>query len=363
VNEGDDREPGSGRENGEDQPGQSGKGQDIPGLTPESPGFQPAGRPGGAAPPFQWGQGYPGWQPPQKGLLGRHPLLVILLVLLVAAAALTIFSMALGKRSEGMSAMSFGKKVGVVKIEGLILDSKETVDRLHKFRDNDSIKAVVLRVESPGGVVGASQEIFEEVKKTADKKPVVVSMGSVAASGGYYVSAPATYIFANPGTITGSIGVVMEITNIEGLLDWMKIESYAIKSGKFKDAGSPYREMTEEERKYLQGFVDGLHLQFEDAIVEGRGLERSKVEEIADGRILSGRQARELGLVDEVGNLWDAIDEAAERGGIEGKPSVVWPPKPRSNPLEMFFSSVVPGWKETEKAVSPVRVMYVMDLR
>jgi protease-4 len=265
---------------------------------------------------------------------------------------------------DGMPSMTgFGKKIGVIKVEGLIMESRPVIEQIHRFRDDDSVTAVVLRVDSPGGTVGASQEIHSEVAKLAAAKPVVVSMGSVAASGGYYVSCPATVIFANPGTITGSIGVVMEVTNLEGLFAWMKVKNYVIKSGEFKDVGSPYREMTDEERKYLQDFVNSLHGQFEAAVSAGRNLSSDEVHEIADGRIYNGNQARDLGLIDEIGNLWDAIDDAAKRGGIEGEPRIIWPPRPRPPLFEEFFGRMFPGLAEASSlAPSPVRAMYLMNV-
>ncbi|MBF0465831.1 MAG: signal peptide peptidase SppA [Nitrospirae bacterium] len=217
-----------------------------------------------------------------------------------------------------------GEKVALVKVEGVILSSKETVKELKKYREDSSIKAIVVRVNSPGGAVVPSQEIYSEIKKTTGKKKiVVVSMGSLAASGGYYISAPATKIIANQGTITGSIGVIMETLNISGLMSKVGVNSEVVKSGKFKDIASMYRGIGKEERAILQGVLDDTHSQFIEAVSEGRHMPIEKVREIADGRIFTGRQALALGLVDKLGTLQDAIYEAARMAGIKGEPHVV----------------------------------------
>jgi protease-4 len=181
--------------------------------------------------------------------------------------------------------------VGLVEVKGMILDSRETVRQLRHFLKKDDVKAVVLRVDSPGGVVAPSQEIYEEVKKFAAKKKIIVSMGSLAASGGYYISAPATLIYANPGTITASIGVIIKLSNIESLMDKIGIKSTVIKTGKFKDSGSPVRELTPEDRAMFQSVIDSTHNQFVKAVAAGRKLPEDEVHRIAAGRVLSGEQA------------------------------------------------------------------------
>ncbi|MSM38281.1 MAG: signal peptide peptidase SppA [Geobacter sp.] len=226
--------------------------------------------------------------------------------------------------------------IGLVEVRGVILDSQETVKQLHDFGKNDKIKAVVLRIDSPGGVVGPSQEIYQEVKKLAARKKVIVSMGSVAASGGYYIAAPATLIMANPGTITGSIGVLMKFSNIEGLLDKIGMKAFTLKTGKYKDAGSPLRPMSDEEKTLLQGVIESTHGQFVKAVAEGRRLPVGQVQAIADGRIFSGEQALELKLVDRLGSLQDAIEEAGRLAGISGEPTVVRPPKKKKMLLDML---------------------------
>lgn len=214
-------------------------------------------------------------------------------------------------------------KIALIRVEGPILDSKKTVDEIKEYVKNASIKAIVLRVDSPGGAVAPSQEIYEEVKRAVTKKKIIVSMGSIAASGGYYIAAPSTRIIANPGTLTGSIGVILEIPNMEGLMNKIGIKTVVIKSGKYKDIGSAFRGIKKEEREILQGVMDNVHEQFIKAVSEGRNMTIEEVKKIADGRIFTGEQAVGYGLVDELGSLEDAIRIAAKLVGIKGEPEVV----------------------------------------
>jgi protease-4 len=217
------------------------------------------------------------------------------------------------------------EKVGVVEVKGYIADPQDTIQDIRRYREDKSIKAIVLRIDSPGGGVGPSQEISREVQRTLlqDKK-VIASLGAVAASGGYYIASAASGIVANPGTITGSIGVIMGFTDIQGLLQKIGVTPVVVKSGEYKDIGSPVRTMTDAERTLLQTFSDQVHRQFITAIAEGRHIEYEKVASVADGRILTGENAHELGLVDRLGNLEDAIAWAGEMGGITGKVSAVY---------------------------------------
>jgi len=246
----------------------------------------------------------------------------------------------LGKRD---AAFEFGEKVGVVEIKGVIADAKETVLQLKRFRKNKDVKAIVLRIDSPGGGVGPSQEIYAEVKKTTRTKKVVASMGAIAASGGYYVAAAADHVVANPGTLTGSIGVLMEFPNMEELFKKIGLSAVVLKSGDYKDTGSPLRKMTPKERELLQGFIDNVHQQFVTAVAEGRKMSEESVRAIADGRILSGEQAQKLGLLDSLGNMEDAIVIAAELGGIKGEPSVVYAEKKKFSILELILGSKLAG--------------------
>ncbi len=217
-----------------------------------------------------------------------------------------------------------GDKIAVVELNGVILSSEETVRQFKKYRDNHSIKGILFRVDSPGGGVVASQEIFEEVKKTRDAgKPVVVSMGALAASGGYYVSCCASKIVSNPGTLTGSIGVISQFMRYDSLLGKIGVGVNTIKSGKFKDAGNPFRQMSEEDKKYFQDLMDNVHRQFISAVEYERDLDHDSVIAFADGRVFTGEQALEMGLVDTLGTYEDAIMIVAKLAGIKGEPSIV----------------------------------------
>jgi protease-4 len=241
--------------------------------------------------------------------------------MLFVIGAFTFFSKGMdgGSNASGKG-MFKNQAVGVIELNGVIMDSKKFLKTLAKYETENQIKAVVVRINSPGGAVAPSQEIYKALKKFP--KPVVASMSSVAASGGYYVAVAAKRIFANAGTITGSIGVIMEFANLEKLYEWAKIKRYSIKTGKFKDAGADYRDMTTEERAQLQTMVDDVLMQFKTAVAEGRGLKMEELTPLADGRIFSGQQAQVVKLVDEIGTLDDAITEAAKLAGITGKPKV-----------------------------------------
>ncbi len=216
-----------------------------------------------------------------------------------------------------------GEKIALVRITGVILDSTEVIEELKEYANNNSIKAIVLRIDSPGGAVAPSQEIYEEIVKIKAKKKVVVSMGTVAASGGYYIAAPADKIVANAGTLTGSIGVIMELPNISGLMRKIGVETQVIKSGAHKDIASIFKSLKPEEKQILQDVLDDVHNQFITAVSEGRNKKFEEIKKVADGRIFTGRMAKELGLVDELGNLQDAIRLASDLTGIKGEPQVV----------------------------------------
>ena len=246
-----------------------------------------------------------------------------------------------------------GDKVAVLPVTGLIADSESTIEQLRKFSKDDSVKAIVLRINSPGGGVGPSQEIYEEVRKLKGKKVVVASMGALAASGGYYIACAAQKIYANPGTITGSIGVIMQFVNVKDLIEKIGLRGMVVKSGVFKDIGSPVRDMEPKERELLQGVIDNVHSQFIGAVAEGRKMDREKVAKIADGRIFSGEQAKALGLVDALGNLEDAVAEAGKLAKIEGEPRVVTPPKKKLSILELLKEEAISiiGDKLTENRI------------
>ncbi len=249
-----------------------------------------------------------------------------------------VFALLLSRCSGGVHGLpGGGERIGVVEINGMLTSSEPAVKQLIEFKDDDSIKAVILRVDSPGGAVAPSQEIHDEVSRVAEMKPVVVSMASVAASGGYYVSIPAQRILANPGTITGSIGVIMQVTNLQELYGKLGLKNQVVKSGEHKDLGSPLRPMSFEDRQILQSVIDDVYDQFVTAVSTGRKLPLDKVKRLADGRIFTGRQAKEAGLIDELGGMQDAIRAAAELAGIVGEPKLVYPPKDKESVLKYFI--------------------------
>ncbi len=254
----------------------------------------------------------------------RHPYLFFLLTFTLITCVSSILIAYFTGPGSGKSEFDFGDKVGIIEVIDVIAESGRTLDDLKRFREDDSIKAIVLRIDSPGGGVGPSQEIFQEVMKTRKIKKVVVSMGSVAASGGYYIAAAGDVIFANPGTITGSIGVIMSFTNFQELFSKIGLKPVVIKSGKYKDIGSATRPLTGKERKLLEDFAADIHEQFIGDIANGRNMDIEKVRASADGRIFSGREGKENGLIDELGNLHDAIDKAGKLGGIIGEVNVVY---------------------------------------
>ena len=273
---------------------------------------------------------------PQRSLLRR-----ILWAIVIVGGALILLNALLPDLD-----FSTQDRVALIRIEGVILDAQATISELKQYSENPLVKAIVLRIDSPGGGVVPSQEIHDAVKRVKNKsnKAVIASMGTVAASGGYYIAAATDRIIANPGSLTGSIGVIMEMANFEGLMKKVGVEGVVIKSGRFKDVGSPLRKMSDEERKLLQSLMDDVHQQFIQAVADGRSLEVSDVEPLADGRIYTGRQAKEARLIDELGDLDDAIHIAADIAGMEGEPKVVEPRKRFSfrEIIESRWSSVFP---------------------
>ncbi len=222
----------------------------------------------------------------------------------------------------------FGNKpgIGIVDIKGVIVSPAAVIETLSAFRKNRAVKAIVLRIDSPGGAVGASQEIFTEVKRTNAVKPIIASMGSVAASGGYYAALGAERIIASPGTITGSVGVIIKFANLEELFNKIGYKSEVIKSGRLKDIGAANRPMSEEERGLLQDLIDNVHGQFVKSVAENRAIPEEKVRKLADGRIFSGEQAKQAGLIDELGNFTDAVILAAKMADLDTEaPHLIYP--------------------------------------
>ena len=262
-----------------------------------------------------------------------HPLLVALAtiggftILITVAFFLLVLWMTKGVVTG--PSVYHGDKIGVVDVKGLISEPEATIKALRDFRYNQKVKAVVIRVNSPGGAVGASQELYEEILRLDKEKPVVASLATVAASGGYYASLGARHIVANPGTVTGSIGVIMKVPNIGILLEKLGVKTTVVKSGTFKDLGSITRDMTEDERTLLQGVMQDIQKQFIMAVSKSRKLPEEQVSAIADGRIMTGHQALDAKLVDQLGNFSVAVDKAANLAGIEGRPELIYPKKDR----------------------------------
>jgi protease IV len=291
----------------------------------------------------------------------KHPLLLGVLVFGVLLGLFFISIFALSYFSGREESLWRDEKIAIIEVRGVIMDPQPTVEKLIKFRKNDKIKAIILRVDSPGGAVGPAQEIYSEVKKVQREKKVLVSMGSVAASGGYYVACAADKIMANPGTITGSIGVIVESLNVEDLFRKIGLRPEVIKSGRHKDIGSPFRKMSPEEKRLLQGVLDNVHEQFIKAVAEGRKLPLEKVRSLADGRIFSGDQAKTMGLVDELGNLQDTIALAAKMAGIEGEPEVIYPEKKRFSLIDLLLGESILRFLETRGETFP-RLYFLFSL-
>jgi protease-4 len=271
----------------------------------------------------------------------KHPVLFGLVILAAIFLGFFLVTYTISSLSSGRVELPGMERIGVVEVRGIILESRPIVDQLIKFKKNKSIKGIILRIDSPGGGVAPAQEIYEEVGKIKKEKRVVASMESVGASGGYYIACAADRIVANPGTITGSIGVITEFVNIEELLRKIGLKSTVVKSGKHKDIMSPTREPTEEDKKIIQDVIDNIHNQFIDAVARGRRIDREKVVEIADGRIFSGQQARDLGLIDSLGNFQDAVALTAQMAGIRGEPAIVYAEKKRPSILDFFVQETV----------------------
>lgn len=236
---------------------------------------------------------------------------------------------------------SSASKIGVLQVQGVIENERLILKQIDELRLNEEVKAVVLRVDSPGGGVGPSQEIHAELVRLAQEKPLIVSLGSVAASGGYYIAVAGEHLFASPGTMTGSIGVIMHFADYQDLMHKVGIRTEVIKSGEYKDIGSTTRDMTENERKLLQQVADDVHDQFVQAISTGRDLTIENLTPLADGRIMTGRQALESGLVDELGTFFDAINHAAERVGLSERPDLFYPASEKIGFIQRYLNLMI----------------------
>ena len=261
---------------------------------------------------------------------------------LFVLAVFTLVYLAMHAGGEQASIHSFGDKIGVVDLEGVILDPSTVVGQLKKFGEDDSIKAIIIHVNSPGGGVAASEEIYREVKRLRDdkKKRIVASIETVGASGAYYVSSASSKIFADKGSIVGSIGVIAQYVNYGELLRWAKLKDITMKAGEFKDTGSPTRDMTPAEQAYLQSLIDNMHTQFIQAVAAGRHAKPEDIRAVANGKVWTGEQALEMKMIDQVGDFQTAVEDTAKSVGIRGEPTLVRPDKDRKSALDLLFGDV-----------------------
>ncbi|HEY5541793.1 MAG TPA: signal peptide peptidase SppA [Candidatus Binatia bacterium] len=264
---------------------------------------------------------------------------VLLVFILVVFTGVFFYAYITGGDSKALSMFS-GDGVAVLEIEGAIDDSETVLAELKRFKEMPWVKAIVVRIDSPGGAVAPTQEIFQEILRAKKEKPFIASMGSMATSGGYYIAAACDQILANPGSLTGSIGVIMQLSNIEELMKKIGIRGINVKSGPNKDIGSPLQPLSPEGQKILQSLVDNVHSQFVAAVAKGRSMDEDQVRKLADGRIYSGAQAQELGLIDQFGTLRDAIDLAAKRAGIDGEPAIYYSRPEQERWWERMFMGV-----------------------
>ncbi len=258
-------------------------------------------------------------------------------LILLALSVLFLWIAVVVVADGGSSTFGPSGDIAVIEITGPIMDSKDIIEQFDRLEKNEDIPGVLVRIDSPGGAVGPSQEIYQAVLRIKKTKKVVISMGAVAASGGYYIAVAGDKIVANPGTLTGSIGVLMDYTNVERLLDFLKIHAELLTAGKMKDVGSPLKPLSETDRAYLEDILQNMHAQFKKAVQEGRGLDAAKIDEIGDGRIFTGQQALELGLVDQLGNQQVAVELLAKMLEIDGEPKLVYPKKKRLNILDLLI--------------------------
>jgi protease-4 len=261
---------------------------------------------------------------------------------LFVAAVFTLVYMSFGGTDEESSFSGFGPKIAVVDLDGVIFSPKQIVPQLKKFADDDSIKAIIIHVNSPGGGVAASEEIYREVKRIRDekKKHIVASIETVGASGAYYVASATDKIYADKGSVVGSIGVIAEWVNYGELLRWAKLNPITMKAGEFKDTGSPTREMTPAEREYMQGLIDNMHTQFIQAVADGRRTKEDDIRTIANGKVWTGEQALALKLVDQLTDFEGAVKDTARAVNISGEPTLIYPPKDKRSGLDLLFGDV-----------------------
>lgn len=306
-----------------------------------APSSHGAGQPSAASEPEGTAASAPGAAPPprkSRGTMFVFGALTGCALIFGGVFLLIIFAVALGGDSAELSLAT--DKVAVVTIEGAIMESRDTLEALERYADNRTVKAIVIRINSPGGAIAPSQEIYSAIRRTRAEsgKPIVASLDSVAASGGFYIAAACDRIVSNPGTITGSIGVILQWLEMKDLVTWAKLNPQTITSGELKDAGSPFNELTERERQYFQSIVNQLHGQFVRDVAKARAgkLTLDDVARVADGRVFTGEQALQLKLVDEIGSIDDAVRTAGKLAGIKGEPTRVWPKRREPRLLELL---------------------------
>jgi protease IV len=271
---------------------------------------------------------------------------MLIWLLLVGGAfvllAVTVVAVLLTFEGEDGAEFAFSDRIQVVDIEGELVDSRPILDQIKRYEDSESVKAILLNIDSPGGGVAVSQEVYTEIKRLREKKDkIIVSyLSSTGASGAYYLSCASNKIVANPGTIVGSIGVIAEWVNYADLLEWAKLKDIVFKTGEFKDTGSASRALTDNERKYFQGLIDDMYVQFLEAVSSGRKLDLQDVRTMADGRVFTGRDAKERKLIDEIGNFQDAVDITAKLAGISGKPRLLRSTRQRVTLLDVLTTDL-----------------------
>ena len=293
----------------------------------------------------------------------RRTVVAAALAIYLGVAALFVAALSVLLAPAGGGGPLFGARVAVVELDGPIVDVDELVRELRAHRDNPLVKAVVIRINSPGGVVAPTQELHAALTRVRESgKPVVASLGAVAASGGYYVAIAADKIYAHPGTLTGSIGVIMRLANLDGLMKKVGVDFVVVKAGRFKDLGNVARSMTPEERRILQVMLEDVHAQFIDAVAAGRKLDRAQVLGFADGRIVSGAQAKALNMVDALGGLEEALDGAATLAGVSKPPRVIGPRR-RLSIMDLLRNRLDLGtWMSLPPGLSVFKTpLYLMD--
>jgi protease-4 len=281
---------------------------------------------------------------------------------LFVLAVFTLVYVALHAGGQQAGIHAFGDKIGVVDLDGVILDPNEVVEQLRRFSDDDSIKAIIIHVNSPGGGVAASEEIYREVKRIRDEKHkwIVSSIESVGASGAYYVSSATNRIYADNGSVVGSIGVIAEWVNYGDLMRWAKLKPEILKVGEFKDTGDPTRELTPAERQYMQGLIDNMYGQFVQAVADGRHAKVSDIKPIADGRVWTGQQALDMHLIDKIADFRAAVLDTAKSVKISGEPVLVHPEKDRKSLLDLLFGDVSPWLPTREKLLDQQMGFYYL---